>query len=86
MGIRNHLAGGTTNEMRGCSRRSKIRSSLLRHFDLPFAWLIRHSRRTRAVVRENIAFSLAVKAVFVILTLAGYASLWAAIAPTQEPH
>ncbi|MCY2988088.1 MAG: heavy metal translocating P-type ATPase [Planctomycetota bacterium] len=42
-------------------------------------WLIAHSRRTRAVVRENIAFSLAVKAVFVILTLAGYASLWAAI-------
>jgi len=42
-------------------------------------WLIGHSRRTRAVVRENIAFSLAVKAVFVILTLAGCASLWAAI-------
>ena len=31
------------------------------------------------MVRENFAFSLAVKAVFVILTLAGYASLWAAI-------
>jgi Cd2+/Zn2+-exporting ATPase len=36
-------------------------------------WLIRHSRRTLAV-------SLAVKASFVVLTFAGYASLWAAIA------
>ena len=42
-------------------------------------WLICHSRRTRAVIRENIAFSLTVKALFVILTLAGHASLWAAI-------
>lgn len=43
-------------------------------------WLIRHSRRTLAVIRENIGFSLAVKAIFVILTFAGYSSLWAAIA------
>ncbi|HYN22648.1 MAG TPA: heavy metal translocating P-type ATPase [Thermoanaerobaculia bacterium] len=43
-------------------------------------WLIRHSRRTLRVIRQNIAFSLAVKAVFVVLTFAGYASLWAAIA------
>jgi Cd2+/Zn2+-exporting ATPase len=43
-------------------------------------WLIRHSRRTLAVIRQNIAFSLAVKAVFVALTFTGYASLWAAIA------
>ena len=43
-------------------------------------WLIRHSRRTVAVIRENIGFSLAVKAIFVILTFAGYSSLWAAIA------
>ncbi|QDV25995.1 heavy metal translocating P-type ATPase [Aureliella helgolandensis] len=43
-------------------------------------WLIHHSRRTLHIIRQNIAFSLAVKAVFVILTFAGYASLWAAIA------
>ena len=44
------------------------------------AWLVRHSRRTLAIVRQNIAFSLMVKATFVILTLLGHASLWAAIA------
>ena len=43
-------------------------------------WLIEHSRRTLAIIRQNIAFSLAVKIVFVVLTFAGYASLWAAIA------
>lgn len=43
-------------------------------------WLIRHSRRVLAVIRANIAFALGVKAVFVILTFAGHASLWAAIA------
>jgi Cd2+/Zn2+-exporting ATPase len=43
-------------------------------------WLIRHSRRTLAVIRQNIVLSLAVKAIFVVLTLAGHASLWAAIA------
>ena len=43
-------------------------------------WLIHHSRRTLAIIRQNIGFSLAVKAVFVALTFAGHASLWAAIA------
>ena len=43
-------------------------------------WLVRHSRRTLAVIRENIGFSLAVKAAFVVLTFAGMASLWGAIA------
>jgi Cd2+/Zn2+-exporting ATPase len=43
-------------------------------------WLVRHSRRTLAIIRQNIAFSLAVKAAFVILTFVGFASLWAAIA------
>jgi Zn2+/Cd2+-exporting ATPase len=43
-------------------------------------WLIRHSRRTLGVIRQNIGFSLAVKVVFVVLTFAGHASLWAAIA------
>ena len=43
-------------------------------------WLVRHSRRTLAIIRQNIAFFLSVKALFVVLTFAGYASLWAAIA------
>jgi Cd2+/Zn2+-exporting ATPase len=43
-------------------------------------WLIRHSRRTLTIIRQNIGFSLLVKAVFVILTFLGSASLWAAIA------
>jgi len=43
-------------------------------------WLVRHSRRTLARIRENVAFALAVKAVFVVLALVGAASLWAAIA------
>jgi Zn2+/Cd2+-exporting ATPase len=42
-------------------------------------WLIRHSRRTLAIIRQNIAVALAVKALFVILTFGGHASLWAAI-------
>jgi len=43
-------------------------------------WLIAHSRRTLAVVRQNITASLLVKAAFIVLTLSGQASLWAAIA------
>lgn len=43
-------------------------------------WLIVHSRRTLAIIRQNIGFSLAVKAIFVVLTLGGWSSLWAAIA------
>lgn len=43
-------------------------------------WLIEHSRRTLLIIRQNIAFSLCVKALFVALTFAAYASLWAAIA------
>lgn len=43
-------------------------------------WLIRHSRRTVGIIRQNVLFSLGVKVAFVVLTLAGFASLWAAIA------
>jgi Zn2+/Cd2+-exporting ATPase len=43
-------------------------------------WLIRHSRRTLGIVRQNVVLSLSVKAIFVVLTFAGAASLWAAIA------
>jgi len=43
-------------------------------------WLVRHSRRALAIIRQNITLSLAVKVLFVVLTFAGFASLWAAIA------
>ncbi len=43
-------------------------------------WLIHHSRRTLRIIRQNIVFALGIKLVFVVLTFAGYASLWAAIA------
>ncbi len=43
-------------------------------------WLIGHSQRTVTIIRQNIGFSLVVKAAFVLLTFGGLASLWAAIA------
>jgi Cd2+/Zn2+-exporting ATPase len=43
-------------------------------------WLMRHSRRVVRTIRGNIAFALAVKAAFVVLTVLGHATLWAAIA------
>jgi len=43
-------------------------------------WLVRHSRRTLDIIRTNIIFALAIKILFVVLTLFGFASLWAAIA------
>lgn len=43
-------------------------------------WLVRYSRRVLRVIRQNIFASLAVKVIFVLLTFAGHASLWAAIA------
>ena len=43
-------------------------------------WLLRHSRRTLRIIRENITLSIAIKVLFVALTFIGYASLWTAIA------
>jgi Cd2+/Zn2+-exporting ATPase len=43
-------------------------------------WLIDHSHRALAIIRQNITFALAVKALFVVLTLFGHASMWSAIA------
>jgi len=43
-------------------------------------WLVSHSRRTSRIIRQNIVFALGVKAVFVVLTFAGFATLWGAIA------
>jgi Cd2+/Zn2+-exporting ATPase len=40
---------------------------------------IRLGRRTLAIIRFNIAFSLSLKLIFLVLTLMGYASLWLAI-------
>ena len=43
-------------------------------------WLMRHSRRTLAIIRQNIVFALSVKAAFAVLAFAGLATLWEAIA------
>jgi Cd2+/Zn2+-exporting ATPase len=43
-------------------------------------WLIRHSRRTLRNIQQNIGFALGLKAVFIVLTLLGSATLWMAIA------
>jgi len=43
-------------------------------------WLVGHSRRTLSIIRQNITLSIAIKVLFVVLTFAGHASLWAAIA------
>lgn len=43
-------------------------------------WLIRHSKATLGVIRQNIAFSVGVKVLFTVLTVVGMASLWGAIA------
>ena len=43
-------------------------------------WLVGHSRRALSIIRQNITLALAVKALFVVLTFAGFASLWTAIA------
>jgi Cd2+/Zn2+-exporting ATPase len=44
---------------------------------LPFA--VRLSRFARGVIRQNVALSLGVKLLFVVLALAGVASLWSAV-------
>jgi Cd2+/Zn2+-exporting ATPase len=41
---------------------------------------IRRSRRTVRIIKQNIAFSLGIKAVFLALALAGQATLWMAVA------
>lgn len=43
-------------------------------------WLIRHSRRTRRVIRANLIIALGIKAVFMVLAALGRATLWMAIA------
>jgi heavy metal-(Cd/Co/Hg/Pb/Zn)-translocating P-type ATPase len=43
-------------------------------------WLIGHSKRTLAIIRQNIVFALTIKAAFALLAFAGLATLWEAIA------
>jgi Cd2+/Zn2+-exporting ATPase len=43
-------------------------------------WLCSHSKRTLRIIRQNIVLALSIKFVFVLLTIFGMASLWAAIA------
>lgn len=43
-------------------------------------WLIAHSRRTMAVIRQNIGLSLVTKLGFALATALGLASMWGAIA------
>ncbi|GJM24693.1 MAG: copper-translocating P-type ATPase [Phycisphaerae bacterium] len=43
-------------------------------------WLLRHSRSTRNIIVQNVAFSLGIKAVFLVLAIPGLANLWMAIA------
>ncbi|MBU1692966.1 MAG: cation-translocating P-type ATPase [Verrucomicrobia bacterium] len=43
-------------------------------------WLVRHSRRTLRIVRQNIFVALGAKGVFMALAAAGRATLWMAIA------
>ncbi|OQA17320.1 MAG: putative cadmium-transporting ATPase [bacterium ADurb.Bin363] len=42
-------------------------------------WLIKHSRRTLSIIRQNIFFALAFKFLFMGLAIAGLATLWMAI-------
>ncbi len=44
------------------------------------AMLVRHSRRTLRVIKQNIGFALGLKLVFIVLALFGVATLWMAIA------
>ncbi len=43
-------------------------------------WLIKHSRRTLRIIKQNIAFALGIKILFMGLALFGLATLWMAIA------
>ena len=49
--------------------------------DLPkLPWLIKHSRHTLRIIKQNVVFALGLKAVFIALAVFGWASLWMAIA------
>ncbi len=43
------------------------------------AWLVKHSRSTLNIIKQNVVFSLAIKGIFVGLTFANKSTLWMAI-------
>lgn len=43
-------------------------------------WMVRHARRTLKIIKQNITFALSIKALFILLAIFGYATLWMAIA------
>ena len=43
-------------------------------------WLVQHARRSLRIIRQNIAFALGLKVVFMVLALLQLATLWMAIA------
>ncbi|MCH8205268.1 MAG: HAD-IC family P-type ATPase, partial [Candidatus Hydrogenedentes bacterium] len=43
-------------------------------------WLIGHSRRTLRIIKQNIAFALGLKLIFIVMAFLGLATLWMAIA------
>ena len=53
--------------------------ALMRDDLMKVAETVRIARRTMGVIRFNITFALALKAVFLLLTLTGHATLWMAI-------
>jgi Zn2+/Cd2+-exporting ATPase len=44
------------------------------------AWIVGHARTTLRVVKQNVAFAIGAKVAFVALAVAGYATLWMAVA------
>ena len=44
------------------------------------AFAVRLSRRTLGIIKQNVAVSLAIKAVFLVLAVGGWATLWMAVA------
>jgi len=43
-------------------------------------WLLRHSRRVLGIIKQNVVIALGLKLAVFVLALAGYATLWMAIA------
>lgn len=53
--------------------------ALMRDDLMAVAWLIRLGRRTMANIRQNVALSLGLKAIVMVLALTGHATLWMAV-------
>jgi Cd2+/Zn2+-exporting ATPase len=54
-------------------------AAILRNRILDVAALVRLSRRTMDVVRQNVAIALGLKAVFLVTTILGFTGLWIAV-------